>query len=257
MPAQIPETAPTQTIPSHNWRRSPRIRERLLKVAGLRQRGLNQTQIANRLNVSCPTVSRDLQRLDLLWRQEHTHLANAERLRSLAALREAEHLCWALIERHHRDIDRLADVAACTRNLIAIQREIRQLLATVRPPQANDYWGFPTPYVPSHIPPTPYQDNTQPLPRKPVVIASDDEDPGVIAEVARLTDDELRDFGLSDADIREIRRAGPAKQPNPIQPSQPSQPGQSSPSQSGPVEPLNPAPTPAQPPTAASSPPDP
>ena len=138
------DPAPARSLPSHNWRRSPRIRERLLRVAGLRQRGHNQAQIAARLGVSRPTISRDLQRLELLWRQEHTHLANAERLRSLATLRETERLCWSLIDQHHTDIDRLPDVTAAARNLIAAQREIRHLLADVRAPQPNDYWGFDT-----------------------------------------------------------------------------------------------------------------
>ena len=237
MPAQIPETAPTQTIPSHNWRRSPRIRERLLKVAGLRQRGLNQTQIANRLNVSCPTVSRDLQRLDLLWRQEHTHLANTERLRSLAALREAEHLCWALIERHHRDIDRLADVAACTRNLIAIQREIRQLLATVRPPQANDYWGFPTPYVPSHIPPPPTRTTPSPCPASPSSSPPTTKTPASSPKSpASPTTNSATSASATQTSARSGAPAPPNNQTpsNPANPASPASPAPASPAQSSP-----------------------
>ena len=140
-PAPTPSPTPSNAWPTHNWRNSPRIRERLLKVAGLRQRGLNQGQIGVRLRVSRSTISRDLRRLDLLWRQEHTHLANAERLRALAALRETEHLCWALIERHHKDADHLADVTSLARTLIATQREIRQLLADVPRPHRDDLWG--------------------------------------------------------------------------------------------------------------------
>ena len=103
-PAAAPEpTFVAARVAANRWRNSPRIRERLMQVAGLRQRGLNQAAIAGRLHVSAATISRDLRRLDLLWRQEHEHLANAERLQSLAGLREAARSCWRVIEKCQDD----------------------------------------------------------------------------------------------------------------------------------------------------------
>ncbi|MCY3920441.1 MAG: helix-turn-helix domain-containing protein [Chloroflexi bacterium] len=140
-----PEPTPIAArVAANRWRNSLSVRERLMKVAGLRQRGLSQTAIAGRLGVSEATISRDLRRLELLWRQEHAHLGNAERLRSLASLREAERHCWQLIEKHEGDAERIAMLNGVRSNLTAIQREIRALLEHVRPPHPHDYWGYET-----------------------------------------------------------------------------------------------------------------
>ena len=150
-PDPAPAPAPTLVaarVAANRWRNSPRIRERLMQVAGLRQRGLSQAAIAGRLHVSAATISRDLRRLDLLWRQEHEHLANAERLQSLAGLREAARSCWRVIEKCQDDDDRTVELNAAVRSLTAIWGEIRQLLKHVRPPHPDDYWGYEAPRSP-------------------------------------------------------------------------------------------------------------
>lgn len=140
-----PEPAPTpiaERVAANRWRNSTRIRERLMRVAGLRQRGLSQAAIAGRLGVSEATVSRDTRRLHLLWRQEYTHVANEQRLRLLAGLREAERHCWRVMDTFQDDPERISQLSAVRSNLTAIQREIRMLLDHARAPLAEDYWGY-------------------------------------------------------------------------------------------------------------------
>ena len=129
-------------IAANNWRRSAKVRERLLRVAGLHERGLDQETIGRRLAVSRSTISRDLRRLELLWRQEYAKIASAERLRSLATHRATDDLCLGFIERHHKDDDRIADVNATVRTLTASMGEKRHLLADAPRPHPHDYWGY-------------------------------------------------------------------------------------------------------------------
>ncbi len=144
-PEPAPEPKPTliaERVAANRWRNSAQIRERLVKVAGLRQRGLSQAAIAGRLGVSEATISRDLRRLPLLWRQEHAHFVNAERLRIFAGLREAERLWWEAIEKPQDGRDPVALLKSATGSFAAIAREIRTLLKHAPPPQPEDYWGY-------------------------------------------------------------------------------------------------------------------
>ena len=140
-----PEPKPNRVaarIAANNWRRSTKVRERLLRVAGLHERGLDQDTIGRRLGVSRSTISRDLRRLEVLWRQEYAKIASAERLRSLAVHRATDDVCLAFIERHHKDDDRIADVNATMRTLTASMREKRYLLKDAPRPHPHDYWGY-------------------------------------------------------------------------------------------------------------------
>ena len=148
-PNPDPEPTPIAArVAANRWRNSAGIRERLVKVAGLRQRGLSQAAIAGRLGVSEATISRDLRRLPLLWRQEHAHFVNAERLRIFAGLREAERLWWEAIGKPQEGRDPVALLNSATGSFTAIAREIRMLLKHVRPPQPDDYWGYEAPRSP-------------------------------------------------------------------------------------------------------------
>ena len=206
-------SSPTTDAPparTNSWRASHSIRERMLRVAGLRQRGLGPANIAAQLGVSPSTVSRDLHRLDILWRQEYTHLANAERLRSLATLRESERLCWSLINRHQDDDDHLAGVTAAARTLLAVQREIRQLLGHLPIPHSEHFWGY------RHEGPTLLQrlkDTLEPKPSRILYPGDLDRDYAAHLEAERRGDDETLSDPIHPKLERLLRHAGPFPEP--------------------------------------------
>ena len=195
---------------TNSWRASHSIRERMLRVAGLRQRGLGPANIAAQLGVSPSTVSRDLHRLTSCGaRNTHTSPTPNDSARS-PPLRESERLCWSLINRHQDDDDHLAGVTAAARTLLAVQREIRQLLGHLPIPHSEHFWGY------RHEGPTLLQrlkDTLEPKPSRILHPGDLDRDYAAHLEAERRGDDETLSDPIHPQLDRLLRNAGPFPEP--------------------------------------------
>ena len=114
---------------SRHWPTDPDIRRRLLRVAGLRARGLSGGAIAAQLGVSDATVSRDLRRLERLWNHNALALVDDERLEMLAFLRELRNTLWDAFRQGTDSGARSPELLGLLRSMLPVQRELRHVLA--------------------------------------------------------------------------------------------------------------------------------
>ncbi len=135
---QLPDPLPVR---ARKWGAGPRVQERLRSVADLRRRGLGRAEIAAKLGVSPPTISRDLARVDLIEQHQEAEFVHTQQIECLLSLRELTLVCWHVISRYRYDPDRIADMAAVASVVVAAQREAGRILAGSRDPNAGDSDG--------------------------------------------------------------------------------------------------------------------
>ncbi len=141
----------------NHWRHNRRIRAHMERTLDLVQRGLPYSVVADQLHVTRRTVLRNLDRLHQLWLDDRRALADAQRLRSLGAVREATREAWNQIARTptNGEPPDPRTIAALLRVVVTAQREARYLTQAIAGPG-----GAKTNTGPSGAPPPEDEDLT-------------------------------------------------------------------------------------------------